>query len=185
MLIKYLVISAIFLLFSFFVFRFVIRNDYLKKEKLSPISYLFEVLVFAAHANLAYLFLPVKWPNLPPLPESLVLNFLSLIVFCIGLLILLIAWILLGTGTSFGQDKDRLNKNGIYRYSRNPQLVGYGILLLSIFILYYSWYSAGWFSQYLIISYFMIKSEEEFLSQKYGEEYERYCNDVPRIFKFL
>ncbi len=29
----------------------------------------------------------------------------------------------------------------------------------------------------------MIKSEEEFLTQKYGEEYEMYCKDVPRVFK--
>jgi len=185
MLIKYLLFSAIFILFSFLVFRVIVRNDYLKKYKLSPLSYLLELLVFAVHANFMYLFIPVKWPNLPSLPESLILNILSIIVFCFGLIILLIAWFRLGTGTSFGQDKNRLNTSGIYRYSRNPQLVGYGFLLLSFLLLYFSWYSVGWFLQYLIISYFMIKSEEEFLSQKYGEEYEKYCNGVPRIIKLF
>jgi protein-S-isoprenylcysteine O-methyltransferase Ste14 len=181
MLTKYLLVSAIFILFSFFVFRVVVRNDYLKKHKLSPISYLLELLVFAVHANIMYLFIQVKWPNLPSLPESLILNILCIVVFCFGLIILSIAWFKLGTVTSFGQDKNRLDTSGIYRYSRNPQLVGYGILLLSFVILYFSWYSIGWFLQYLIISYFMIKSEEEFLSQRHGEEYERYCNDVRRL----
>jgi len=185
MLIRYLLFSGIFILFSFQVFRFIVKNDYLKKNKLSPLSYLLELLVFVVHANLMYLFIPVRWPNLPSLPENLLLNILSIIVFCFGLVILLIAWFHLGTGTSFGQDKNRLNTNGIYRYSRNPQLVGYGILLLSFLIVYFSWYSVGWFLQYIIISYFMIKSEEEFLSKKYGEEYEKYCNGVPRTIKLF
>ena len=185
MIFRYILFSTILILFGFFVFRVFVRNDYLKKHKLTPLSYLLEVLVFAVHANLMYMFLPVKWPNFPPFPNSWFLNTLATIVFCFGLIILLIAWFRLGTGTSFGLDRNRLNCSGIYRYSRNPQLVGYGILLLSFPILYFSWYSVGWFLQYLVISYFMIKSEEEFLSQRYGDEYQRYCNSVSRIVKLF
>ena len=185
MLFRYILFSTIFILFGFFVFRVFVRNDYLKKHKLTPLSYFLEVLVFAVHANLMYMFLPVKWPNFPPLPNSRILNILATIVFCFGLILLLIAWFRLGTGTSFGLDKNRLNTSGIYRYSRNPQLVGYGILLVSFPLLYFSLYSVGWFLQFLIISYFMIKSEEEFLSQRYGDEYQRYCNSVPRIIKLF
>jgi len=185
MLFRYILFSTIFILFCFFVFRVFVRNDYLKKHKLTPLSYFLEVLVFAVHANLMYMFLPVKWPNFPSFPNSRILNILATIVFCFGLILLLIAWFRLGTGTSFGLDKNRLNSSGIYRYSRNPQLVGYGILLVSFPLLYFSWYSVGWFLQFLIISYFMIKSEEEFLSQRYGDEYQRYCNSVPRIIKLF
>lgn len=32
-------------------------------------------------------------------------------------------------------------------------------------------------------SYFMIKSEEEFLEKKYKEEYRLYCEKVPRVIK--
>ena len=53
MLIKYFVFSTIFILFGFFVFRVVVRNDYLNKLKLSPFSYSLEVIVFAVHANLS------------------------------------------------------------------------------------------------------------------------------------
>ncbi len=185
MLVKYLVCSSIFLLFGFLVFRAVVRNDYLNELKLSPFSYSLEVLVFAIHANLMYLFIPAKWPNLPSLPENLALVLFSIVIFCLGLGILIIAWFGLGSGTSFGLDKNKLKTIGIYQYSRNPQLVGYGIILLGFALLFLSWYSLGWFIQYLIISYFMIRSEEEFLSLKYGEEYEKYCSAVPRIIKLF
>ena len=36
---------------------------------------------------------------------------------------------------------------------------------------------------YLVISYYMIRTEEEFLEQKYKEECKNYCRQVPRIFK--
>ena len=183
MLLKFIFVSAIFLIFSYIVFRIIVRNDYLKNQKLSSITYILELLMFIVHANLIYLFLPAKWPNFPSLPENWLLIFLFLLAFCGGLIILIFAWFMLGTATSFGQAKNSLTTKGIYRYSRNPQLGGYGILLLSFAILYYSWYSAGWFVIYLIISSLMIKSEEEFLSIKFGKEYENYCNIVPRIIK--
>ena len=185
MLIKYLVSSAILILFSFLVFRIVVRNDYLKKSKLSPLSYFLEFVVFAVHANLMYLFIPVKWPDLPSLPEDLTLKILFLVILCLGLVILLIAWFGLGSKRSFGQDKNKLNTSGIYKYSRNPQLVGYGIILIRFALLYISWYSLGWFVQYLIISYLMIGSEEEFLNLRYGKEYEKYFSDVPRVIKLF
>jgi len=167
------------------VFRVIVRNDYLKKSKLSPLSYILEFIVFAVHANLLYLFIPVKWSDLPSLPEELTLKLLFLVILCLGLVILIIAWFGLGSGRSFGLDKNKLKTGGIYQYSRNPQLVGYGIILLSFAILFISWYTLGWFVQYLIISYLMICSEEEFLNSRYGEEYEKYCSTVPRVIKLI
>jgi len=185
MLIKYLVCSAIFLLFSFLVFRVIVRNDYLKKTKLSPLSYFLEFVVFVVHANMMYLFIPAKWPDLPSLTEDLTLKFLFYIILCFGVVILIIAWFGLGTRRSFGQDKNKLSTSGIYKYSRNPQLVGYGTILLSFALLFISWYTLGWFVQYLIISYLMIRSEEEFLNFRYGKEYEKYCSAVPRVIKLF
>ena len=101
------------------------------------------------------------------------------------MIIIIIAWFDLGSGPSFGLDKNKLKTGGIYQYSRNPQLVGYGIFLIVFVLLFSSWYSLGWFIIYLINSYFMIRSEEEFLELKYDEEYEKYCNAVPRIIKLF
>ena len=183
MLLIYLVCSATFVFFGFVVFRMIVRRDYLKKSKLSTLSSSLEVLIFALHANFIYLFIPVKWPNLPSLPDSLALRIISIFLFFFGLVILMIAWFGLGSGKSFGQDKRRLNTDGIYQYSRNPQLIGYGVMLCSFVVIFLSWYSVGWFFLYLVISYFMVQTEEEFLKLRYGKEYRKYCSNVPRIIK--
>jgi protein-S-isoprenylcysteine O-methyltransferase Ste14 len=185
MIIKFIIYSFLLLLFSYFVFRIIVRKNYLNKSKLTPLSYLLEMLVFALHANFIYLFVPLKWPDWPALPVNFTLRFVSIFLICVGLLILLIAWFKLGTGTSFGLDKNKLKTRGIYRYSRNPQLVGFGIIILGFIAWYFTWYSVGWFILYLVISWFMILSEEEFLKMKYEKEYENYCKKVPRIFRIL
>jgi len=185
MIIKCLLGSAILLLFSYFVFRIMVKNDYSRKLKLSPVSYILEFLVFLFHAHFIYLITPVNWPEIVPLPDSEVLRLISLILIFIGLIIVIIAFFDLGSGPSFGLDKDRLKTNGIYKFSRNPQIAGYGLILLVFTIIILSWCSVWWFIQYIIISYFMIKSEEEFLSRKYGEEYKKYCSSVSRIIIFF
>lgn len=183
MLLRYLVATFILILFSFITFRIIVRNDYTKKGKLTFISLSLEVLIFALHANFMYLFLPVKWPNIPPIPENIILRIISMIFIIIGFLIVAVAMSGLGYGRTMGQDKKLLNTKGLYKYSRNPQLIGYGMILIAVVVLYLSWFSIGWFIIYLVISYFMIKTEEEFLTNNYGKEYQKYCNDVLRLIK--
>ncbi len=185
MAIKYIISSIILILLSFLIFRVVVRKDYLNKSRLSPVSYILEILIFALHANFPYLFLPVDWPDLPPLPGNKLIAYSSAVTIVVGLIILIFAFLNLGYRPSLGMDKNKLKINGIYQYSRNPQLVGYGIVLFGFFLLYSSWYSLGWFLIYLIISYFMMKSEEEFLKCKYREEFEEYCKIVPRVIRLL
>lgn len=177
----YLAYSLVLLLISFWVFRIIVRKDYLNKGRLSPLSYILETGVFALHANLPYVFARERWMSYQFLPQDPLFRQISLFVILIGLAILLAAWFGLGTGTSFGQDKNRLKTTGLYRYSRNPQLLGYGIILLVFAFSFRSWYSLGWFVQYVIISGFMISSEEEFLRKQYSEEYEEYCRRSSRI----
>ena len=185
MIFKFFLFSILLLLFSYFVFRIVVRVEYQTKQKLSPLSYLLETLVFALHANFPYVYLSVRWPGIPAAPENILLKALFWVIVSIGLIILLIAWFRLGTSTSFGLDKNKLRTNGIYQYSRNPQLLGYGMIIIGFAILYLSWYSSGWILLYVTIAWFMILSEEEFLKRKYKKEYENYFASVPRILKFF
>ena len=183
MTITYIISSMILILLSFLVFRIVVRKDYLNKGGLSPVSYILEILIFALHANFPYVFLSVDWPEMPPLPDNKIIVFSSAVTIVVGLIVLLFAFLNLGYRPSLGMDKNKLKINGIYQYSRNPQLVGYGMVLFGFFILYSSWYSLWWFLIYLIVSYFMVKSEEEFLNIKYREEYKEYCKTVSRVIR--
>jgi len=185
MLLRYLISAFILLLFSFITFRVIVKNDYSKKGKLTFVSYSLEVLIFALHANFMYLFLPVKWPNFPPFPENIVHIIISIAFFIIGFLIVAISMSGLGYGRTMGQNEKSLKTSGLYKYSRNPQLVGYGIILIALVSLYLSWFSIGWFIIYVVIAYFMVKTEEEFLTNNYGEEYQKYCDEVPRLIKLF
>jgi protein-S-isoprenylcysteine O-methyltransferase Ste14 len=182
--IKYILFSSAFLLVAYIIFRIIIKRDYKRRLKLSPLSYSLEILVFAIHANLFYLAVPTKWPYITQLPENPSIRIISTIIFSIGLIVLLISWFNLGTKPSLGMDKNKLKTGGLYKYSRNPQLVGYGLMLASLTIMYFSYLVLIWFLLYIIASYFMLKSEEEFLTQKYNKVYRDYCRQVPRIFKF-
>ena len=181
MITQFFIFAAVFIVFSYVVFRKVVRRDYLQRQKLSPLSYILETLVFAGHVNALYLILPTPWPGMPELPDDPMVTLVAGGLFSLGLILLLIAWFGLGTKTSFGQDKNKLQTGGLYHYSRNPQLVAYGIFLTSLVILFFSWLSVVWFALYIVASYFMVQSEEEFLAQQYGAEYETYCQAVPRI----
>ena len=183
MTLTYILSSVTFLLIAYVVFRVIIKRDYKKRLRLSPLSYLLEILVFAIHANMVYLILPAKWPDLPQIPGNLVIKLIAIILFVTGMTVLLAAWFKLGTGPSLGLDKNRLRTNGLYKYSRNPQLVGYSLVLASFTVLYFSYLVLSWLLLFMIVSYFMIKSEEEFLEQNYKDDYREYCKQVPRIFK--
>ena len=181
MLTNYILFSIAFLLFTYIVFRVKCKKDYKNGQKLSPLSSVLGVLVFAGHANSIYLTIPTKWPYLPQIPENQFIRIIFTIMLGIGIIILFASWFKLGTKTSMGVDKNKLQTEGLYKYSRNPQLVGYGLILASFVIIYFSYLSLIWFLLYLITTYFMVKTEEEFLIQKFKEEYKDYCRQVPRI----
>ena len=180
-----LLLSLAFLLLAYFTFRVIIKRDYKNHSNLSTTSYFLEIIVFAIHANMFYLFIETKWPFLPQLPENLFIRIISIFIFGVGVTVLLISWFDLGTKPSLGIDKNKLKTDGLYKYSRNPQLVGYGLMLFSFALLFFSWLILIWIIIYLIASYFMILSEEEFLETKYHEEYKVYCEKVPRGIKIF
>ncbi len=99
------------------------------------------------------------------MPENQVIRIIFIVIFLIGIIILLFSWFRLGTKTSMGVDKGKLQINGLYKYSRNPQLVGYGLILASFVVSYFSYLALIWILLYIISIYFMIKSEEEFLKE--------------------
>jgi len=69
----------------------------------------------------------------------------------------------------------------LYRFSRNPQFVAYGILMLGSIIAW--WNSLVWiaFPAYAILVYAVLHVEEEHLSRVYGEAYQEYCARVRRF----
>jgi protein-S-isoprenylcysteine O-methyltransferase Ste14 len=140
----YSVSSILVLAFSYLVFRYFVRKDYHEKGRTSWFSILLELLVFLFHAHLSYFFIPASWPNLPNFPANSEVQIIGLFFIGIGIIITLTAMISLGYKRTFGQGSDKINISGFYRYSRNPQIVAYGLAIVGFAMLWLSWYSLVW-----------------------------------------
>jgi protein-S-isoprenylcysteine O-methyltransferase Ste14 len=75
----------------------------------------------------------------------------------------------------------KLVVHGIYRHVRNPMITGVLLILLGESILFGSIWLYLWFLIFLIGNHFyFIKSEEPGLVKRFGDEYLRYAENVPR-----
>jgi protein-S-isoprenylcysteine O-methyltransferase Ste14 len=97
----------------------------------------------------------------------------------IGFLLVVFSMPFLGK-RSFGGEVGKLRTSGIYRYSRNPQLVGGFFFIIGYAMLWLSWQGALWASLWLVIAHLMVNGEEEHLDQVFGAEYRNYCACTPR-----
>jgi protein-S-isoprenylcysteine O-methyltransferase Ste14 len=73
-----------------------------------------------------------------------------------------------------------LKVTGLYRISRNPQILGCALYIIAFIVLWPSWYALGWGLSLTGILNLMVRTEEEHLRNTYGQEYEGYCKRVPR-----
>jgi protein-S-isoprenylcysteine O-methyltransferase Ste14 len=105
---------------------------------------------------------------------------ISLILIMAGLIGIIGAMIWLGINRTLGDKPKQLLTSGIYKYSRNPQLASVPILFLGYILLRPTFYAVGWILLFFFISNIMIRSEEKHLQDLFGDEYEKYCQEVNR-----
>ncbi len=163
---------------AFVIFRYV-RRDYLTHGRLTLPMTALQVLVFLLHAALLELSVhDTDWPKL----ENTSYPFaLGLVCAGIGLGLLLAGFGVFGSvGRVLGRRADQLKQQGIYRWSRNPQAVGYGLLLLAFLIIWPSWQVGVSVLVYAVIAHRMVLVEEEHLKRTHGASYKWYCERTPR-----
>jgi protein-S-isoprenylcysteine O-methyltransferase Ste14 len=109
------------------------------------------------------------------------LAWLGILLMVIGLIVTVAAMDLFRTFSRWvGNSTPGLQTKGLYRYSRNPQFVGYGLFILGFFIVW--WNSLAWLGllAYAALAYAVTLVEEEHLIRTYGNSYREYCQQVPR-----
>lgn len=74
---------------------------------------------------------------------------------------------------------------GMYKISRHPLYVFSSFILTSIFISSASWSMLFITTVYMIITHQLVKAEEQYCLRKYGDEYHKYMNSVPRYLIFF
>jgi protein-S-isoprenylcysteine O-methyltransferase Ste14 len=103
-------------------------------------------------------------------------------LFVLGLIFSVISILNIGSSIRLGlPNKDtELKSNGIYRISRNPMYVGFGLFTISsmLYTLNYIIIALGLFS--LVVYHLIIISEEKFLLSRFGDDYETYRKKVKR-----
>jgi protein-S-isoprenylcysteine O-methyltransferase Ste14 len=174
--------GLLLVLAAFLVFRVLVRRDYGRRGRLTPVSSALELLIWALFVSFPYLYNPPEWVWFwrPGVPVSPPLRLVGLICTAAGLLLAFGVMVWFGLRRAFGLQVSELVHSGPYRLTRNPQLVGGALLVVGTVILWPSWYAAGWAVLYGVIGHLMVLSEEEHLRAVYGDAYDSYCARVPR-----
>ena len=74
---------------------------------------------------------------------------------------------------------------GLYKYSRNPQILGVFVAFLGMVLVIGSWINVVFLIIAVIFSHFSILGEEFSLEQQYGESYLQFKKKIPRYFLFF
>jgi protein-S-isoprenylcysteine O-methyltransferase Ste14 len=178
----FLLLALLLLIASYIVFRLIVRRDYLLKGHLGWLSSSLQLVVFGGIFSFPYIFNPPEWalPWRLDGPTGLPLQILGLAIIILGFIIAfgIMAWF--GLQRAFGLELKGLIHTGPYRITRNPQIIGGYLMFIGVTVQWPSWYSLGWIILYGIICHFMIITEEEHLSSRFGEEYKCYLEQIPR-----
>jgi protein-S-isoprenylcysteine O-methyltransferase Ste14 len=83
-----------------------------------------------------------------------------------------------------GMETGNLVTSGPYRYSRNPQIVGWLLGLLGVALTYRSFQGLILVAAFLLLHRLYFEIEEQHLERTFGEEYRRYKASTPRFFGF-
>jgi protein-S-isoprenylcysteine O-methyltransferase Ste14 len=112
-----------------------------------------------------------------------VVRLIAWILIIVGVGITLIAMARLGIRRLHGLDSGALEGSGLYRLTRNPQIVWSSLAVVGYAMYWPSWHTVGWVALYLAICHMMVLTEEEHLRSVFGEQYVRYCERVPRYLR--
>ena len=80
-----------------------------------------------------------------------------------------------------GLEAGELVTGGVYRYTRNPQIVGWGVALLGVALAGRSSKALTLVAAYFLAHRLYFPFEERSLERAFGEEYRRYRARVPRF----
>jgi protein-S-isoprenylcysteine O-methyltransferase Ste14 len=178
----YLLLAFLLLLFAYLVFRRLVRREYRDRGRLGPISSILQLLVFLGYFFFPYLFYLPEWAYFWLIDDPVMRPFqlIGLILISLGFIVAFgtMAWF--GIGKAFSLKVEGISRQGPYKISRNPQILGGYLLVIGTAVQRPSLYALGWVLIYTLIAHWMILTEEEHLSRLFGEEYQRYCSQVPR-----
>lgn len=157
-----------------------VRREFARRRTLSATS---GVLVWVIYLWLTALVALFAWRSLWPLRIAQpILTFLGGILTLLGALLFALAvYQFRSLARMSGRKEDELITGGVYHYSRNPQNVGWLLLLVGISLIGGSAAAlALTFLFWLVLHAYLVTAEEPHLTRVFGESYRRYLSTTPR-----
>ncbi len=162
------------------VFRRLSR-DYTRFGQLTKTGTALQIGLFVLHGVSSLLFLDSRVSTIQA--RDPLFGF-ALLLLAGGLVMLLSTMKRFGVKRAVGQETSGLTCSGMYRRSRNPQLLFYGMAVAGYALLWPSWTGAIWVVLYAVLAQMMVRAEEAHLKRTYGAEYVEYCARTPRYVDF-
>ena len=178
----YIALALLLAVASLVLFRVFVRTDYREKGRLTPLTSLLQLLIWALLIGFPFLYNPPQWVWFwsAHVPVGTGLRAVGVSAVVAGVLLAFATMVWFGIRRAVGVEVGGLVESGPYRLTRNPQIVGGALTVLGCAVLWPSWYALGWICLYSIASHAMVLTEEEHLRRVFGVVYERYCARVPR-----
>jgi protein-S-isoprenylcysteine O-methyltransferase Ste14 len=183
----YLLAFVLILGLGFIVFRIIVLREYRRRGRLGLLFSMLELLVWCLFFCFPFLYSEPGWGWFWSSSASIGSTRwgIGMLVVSAGFVIAFGTMFWFGMRRAFGVQVDQLVKSGLYRISRNPQIVGGFLLVLGSCLIWLSWYNLGWILLYTVIAHMMVVTEEEHLGRVFGAEYDDYCQEVPRYLFFI
>lgn len=114
----------------------------------------------------------------------------GIVLWVIGMLVGLVGEVALGESfrIDLPRERTRLITTGIYRYTRNPCVLGLDLVVLGTFLIAPSLLALLVVVLNFVGFHLKVQAEEEYLLQVHGVEYEAYCAHtgryLPRIWRW-
>ena len=177
----YLISAFLFIIAALVIFRIFVRRDYKRKGRLTLFSSILEWLIFFSWGTFTWIDIR---SGLPPSHVSPILRSLGWFMILFGLIVLFILIAKFGLSRACGLEVNVLKQSGLYRFTRNPQIIACSLAVIGYALLWLSWHTLGWVVIYATIAHIMVLTEEEHLRNIHGDEYVQYCESVPRYIGF-
>ena len=148
------------------------------------VSFFTFLAAFIAYAGLWLSVLVAAWHSYWPLPipHESAWAFGGLLAFLGATVYLTARFQFRSFRLTWGLSAHRLVTTGLYRFSRNPQLVGWGLLLVGVALAGRSGAALLLAAMYSLSCLVSVPVEERALVRNYGAAYETFKSSVPRFF---
>ena len=153
-------------------------------DKNVPGVIVFPPLLFLIVLAVGILFdwlLPLSFLSPIPIPVRLTLGPLLLLIGLVSGIVGKRTFDRIGTNVRPTQPALKLADQGIFAHLRNPMYVGMGLAVLGIVIGFaFEWTLFALVAGALVMHFGVVLREERYLERKFGDDYRRYKQSVPR-----